>query len=196
MKLVGVYNKSVILTFVGIVFALVGLFNITEYKIVLICLIVSGICDLFDGVVARKCKRTEVEKKFGIEIDSLCDVISFLILPSYFLYVHCQYNKFMVGIVCILYVLAGLERLGWFNVTTEGKTVFYSGLPVTYIALILPIVYLVFFKTVCLSLGLIMSFLIVAFLFVWNVPIKKPIGKWYIFFGVLAIIVSVLLVIL
>ncbi len=196
MKLVGVYNKSVILTFIGVIFALVGMFNIMNYKVALICLIVSGICDLFDGVVARKCKRTDVEKRFGIEIDSLCDVVSFLILPSYFLYVHCQYNKYIVGVVCILYVLAGLERLGWFNIITEGKTIFYSGLPVTYIALILPIIYLIFFKMIYLSLALIISFIIVSFLFVWNIPIKKPVGKWYIFFGLLAIIVSVQLIIL
>ena len=36
---------------------------------------------MFDGVVARKCKRTEDEKRFGVELDSLVDVVNFVVLP-------------------------------------------------------------------------------------------------------------------
>ena len=45
-------------------------------------LLISGICDMFDGKVARKCKRNKKEKMFGIEIDSLADTVNFLLLPA------------------------------------------------------------------------------------------------------------------
>ena len=75
--IIGYYNKSVILTFVGILISIFGMLNVANTDIALTCLILAGICDLFDGVVARKCKRTDKEKAFGVQIDSLADVISF-----------------------------------------------------------------------------------------------------------------------
>ena len=67
------WNKSVILSYVGLVFAIVGMYIcVTTGNILhaLSCLIVSGVCDLFDGKIARMCKRTKDEIKFGIQLDS------------------------------------------------------------------------------------------------------------------------------
>ena len=61
---IGKWNKSVILTYVGLMFAVAGIFlAFTTDKITYSysCLMMAGICDLFDGMVARKCKRTEEE---------------------------------------------------------------------------------------------------------------------------------------
>ena len=58
------WNKSVILTYVGLIFTIVGIYIcLTTQNILhaLSCLMVSGVCDLFDGMVARKCKRTKEE---------------------------------------------------------------------------------------------------------------------------------------
>ena len=45
------------------------------------CLAISGLCDMFDGKIARtKKNRTEVEKRFGIQIDSLSDIVCFGVL--------------------------------------------------------------------------------------------------------------------
>ena len=138
--IIGYYNKSFILTFVGILISIVGMLNAANTDIALTCLILAGICDLFDGVIARKCKRTEKEKEFGVQIDSLADVISFLIFPVVFA-VFNNDNKILAAIIAGVYILAGVERLGWFNVNTgEGKKGYYDGLPVTYSALIIPIV--------------------------------------------------------
>ena len=49
-----------------------------RFKSAVFCLALSGLCDMFDGKIARRKKdRTEDEKKFGIQIDSLCDVVCF-----------------------------------------------------------------------------------------------------------------------
>ena len=63
--IVGKWNKSVILTYVGLLFAIFGMYTSiilgnTQYTIS--CLIIAGMCDLFDGFIARKIKRNEEEK--------------------------------------------------------------------------------------------------------------------------------------
>ena len=64
--MLGKWNKSVILSYIGLSFSVLGVFLIfkgldTKYSIV--CFMYAGICDLFDGQIARKCKRTEQEKR-------------------------------------------------------------------------------------------------------------------------------------
>ena len=82
---IGKWNKSVILTYIGLAVSIFGIFICFNYEnsanLAMSCLIIAGICDLFDGQIARKCKRTEQEKNFGIELDSLVDAIDFIALP-------------------------------------------------------------------------------------------------------------------
>ena len=83
--IIGKWNKSVILSYIGLFFGVFGIyFAIVEnnIKIAFTCLILSGICDMFDGTIARKCKRTEEEKEFGIQLDSLSDLVCFGVLPA------------------------------------------------------------------------------------------------------------------
>lgn len=206
---IGCYNKSVILTYLGVGFSVYGMLYLTNaiqlestnrFDVSMICLIVAGICDLFDGFIARKCNRNEQEKLFGVQIDSLADVISFLIFPVILLN---RFNQNLYGenivmyLLAIFYILCGVIRLAWFN-SNVGETVnrYYQGLPVTYISLILPIYY-AFSKIVrldCFGIGLNIIFVIVAILFILNVKIRKPGGIWYAFFSVLAIGTSVVII--
>lgn len=195
MKIIGCYNKSVILTYIGICSSVVGMFLAINncISIAFICLIISGICDLFDGQVARKCKRNNIEKEFGIQIDSLADIINFVIFPV-ILIINISY-KFYVLPVVILYSLCGVVRLAWFNVNTKQTKYidYYQGLPVTYIALILPVIYLInliFCKEINL-ITLLITMIICAAFFVINIKVKKPKGIWYGIFGILAICVIV-----
>lgn len=186
--IIGYYNKSVILTFVGILISIFGMLNVANTDIALTCLILAGICDLFDGVVARKCKRTDKEKAFGVQIDSLADVISFLMFPVVFVLFNSD-NKILATIVAGVYILAGVERLGWFNVNQEeGKRGYYDGLPVTYSALIIPIANVVFeLLKIQFKYTNYIILVILAFLYVVNVKMKKPTGVWYMIFSCLAI---------
>ena len=116
----------------------------------IICLVVSGVCDLFDGTVARtKKNRTEDEKNFGIQLDSLCDVICFGAFPAIWLYFMGVDSK--VGIASLIfYVLCAVIRLAFFNVleakrqmTEGGSTKYFRGLPVTSASIIFPFFYVV-----------------------------------------------------
>ena len=73
-KMIGFYNYSVILTYIGLVSSVFGITQVFEnhMSIAFLCLLLSGICDLFDGKIARSMKnRTEHEKVFGIQIDNI-----------------------------------------------------------------------------------------------------------------------------
>ena len=82
---IGKFNRTVIVTYLSIVAFLVGAYySIFEGNIAagIICLVVSGLCDTFDGKIARMVKnRTEEDKQFGIQIDSLADVVAFTLSP-------------------------------------------------------------------------------------------------------------------
>lgn len=72
--MLGVYDYTVILTYISLMVSIGGmLFSLNgDCRMALVCLAISGLCDMFDGKVARTKKdRTEAEKRFGIQIDSL-----------------------------------------------------------------------------------------------------------------------------
>ena len=76
--MIGFYNYTVILTYIGLLSSIAGMMFAVNgwYKAALLCLAFSGLCDMFDGKIARrKTDRTEDEKSFGIQIDSLCDMV-------------------------------------------------------------------------------------------------------------------------
>ena len=146
--MLGVYNYTVILTYLGMLSGFSGILCLfsghTEGA--LLCLLGAGVCDVFDGKVASTKKdRTRSEKRFGIQIDSLSDLVCFGVLPAL---IVCQWSKgsFLPLLASSLYLLCALIRLAWFNVDEEerqdreaGPRQTYLGLPVTLSALILPL---------------------------------------------------------
>lgn len=196
---IGVYNLSVVLTYLGLCFSVIGmvLAFLGYVPAAVMCLILSGVCDLFDGTVARACKRTEREKKFGIQIDSLADTVSFGVFPVV-LGICMGFTSRMNIIIYIIYVLAAVIRLAYFNVLAEEKKLLpkkaqeacYYGLPVTSIAIILPFTYNlnIFLNTEVFSKAFPLVMFIVAILFVLNFRIKKPTGIWLVICSVLAAI--------
>lgn len=183
--MLGYYNYTVILTYLSLGSAVSGIFLALRCHPFLgvICLMFSGLCDAFDGKVARTRKQsTEEEKRFGIQIDSLCDLIAFGILPCVIGYaMGMRHIAFIPAFV--LYVLAALVRLAYFNVaeeirqqnTTEIRK-FYSGLPVTSASLLIPLVYgLVHLVDRSMWPVIFASALvIIAILFVCNFRLRKP----------------------
>ena len=201
--MIGKWNKSVILSYIGLAISILGIFLIykgIETKYVLICLMVAGICDLFDGTVARRCKRTEEEKLFGVELDSLIDVVNFLVFPVIIL-LSLGINSWYSILVYILYILFGVARLAFFNITTEDMNKprkYYEGLPVTYAALLFPIIYLLSYllKQDIFNLIYLLSAFIISILFIIRVKIPKPRLVSSLLLIVVAIIITVVYIIL
>lgn len=85
----GIYDYTVILTYISLGISVFGITRALEgdFKVAIFCLALSGLCDMFDGKIARtKKNRTDDEKNFGIQIDSLCDVVCFGIFPAMICY--------------------------------------------------------------------------------------------------------------
>ncbi|MPM54458.1 hypothetical protein SDC9_101236 [bioreactor metagenome] len=147
--MVGIYNYTVLMTYFGVVSAVVGI-GLAMYgrtSMAIVCLMISGFCDLFDGSIAKTRKRNEQEKKFGIQIDSLADMICFGVLPAAIGF-SIGLTKWYEAAVLVLFVLAALIRLAYYNVTEDElqfneKTSrqYYDGLPVTTVALLIPLIY-------------------------------------------------------
>lgn len=198
---IGFYGASVFLTYFGLAFAVSGMViaSLGYIPIAVMCLILSGICDMFDGTVARACKRSEAEKKFGIQIDSLVDTVAFGIFPIV-LGICMGFTSRINILIYILYALAAVIRLAYFNVMAEEKTIFnkkkkesvsyYFGLPVTSIAIILPFTYnlSIFMHPSVFQTAYPLVMLMTAILFVLNIKIKKPTGIWYVVCSILAVI--------
>ena len=155
------------------------------------CLIIAGVCDMFDGFVARKCKRDEEEKDFGVQLDSLVDSISFIAFPIVIFLKSISNNVFTI-IALILFAICGIARLAYFNIKVENNNEpvkFYTGLPVTYTALIFPILYLIkgLLDQNIFEIMIIANIFIVSILNILKIKVPKPKGIAYAFFSMLAI---------
>ncbi len=202
--MIGYYNYTVILTYIGTVFGFTGItytFN-GNFKMAIICLLVAGFCDMFDGKIASTMKRTEQEKKFGIQIDSLSDLICFGVLPALIVWKSTNGESIYLSI-SIAYLLSALVRLAWFNVDEEerqnkedGGRAVYLGLPVTTSALILPIV-MGILQLLNLPVGKILPWVLlcIAVAFIAPFRLRKPglIGKIIMVLFGIAGLVAVLL---
>ena len=180
--IIGYYSKSVFITYLGVISGTIGMFLAFNHKITyaLICLVISGICDGFDGKVARKCKRSNEEKSFGIQIDSLADMVSFVFLPITIFY-GLGYTEWYNIAIFAMFTLGGVIRLGYFNVIADekgkdGPVKYYSGLPVTSSAIIFPLVYILksFTGTSEFAMIYTLTMAFVAVLYVLNFKLKKP----------------------
>lgn len=182
--MIGFYSYTVVLTYLGLASAAMGMILTFQgfAKYALFCLAFSGLCDMFDGKVARlKKNRTEDEKRFGIQIDSLCDVVCFGAFPMILCYSIGMRGPAGISIL-VFYLIAGVIRLAFFNVMEEKRQEetdearkYYQGLPITSIAIILPL-----FCTLRPLLGhrflseLHICILTVGLLFIINFPLRKP----------------------
>ncbi len=182
--MLGYYNYTVILTYLGMLTAFFGITLSLQGNLAgaLICLMVAGFCDMFDGKVASTmADRTVSQKRFGIQIDSLSDLICFGVLPAIIVY-QSDMDHAIVPYIAAAYLLCALIRLAYFNVDeeerqsqTEESRTLYLGLPVTTVALLLPAAFCadhyLHWSTVILFPALLV---VMGLAFLTPFPLKKP----------------------
>ncbi|MCH5264936.1 MAG: CDP-alcohol phosphatidyltransferase family protein [Lachnospiraceae bacterium] len=184
--MIGFYNYSVIVTYLGVALSVIGmaLACTGHFEYSILCLALAGACDTFDGKIARAMKnRTREMEIFGVQIDSLCDMVCFGVTPAVIAY-HMGLQRAWGIAIEIIFVLCGVIRLAYFNMLEELKHMeppkdekkYYRGLPITTITIVFPIIYLfhpwVPQETFTIILALML--LIVAFLYILDFRIKKP----------------------
>ncbi len=203
--MIGVFSYTVWLTYLSLISACLGIaFSLNQSGcpyIGVFFLLFCGLCDAFDGKVASSKKnRNTFEKKFGIQIDSLADLVAFGVLPmsiglavyrsssfinDFVLLSSTVWYAFLFRIlvfgIFLFYALAAMIRLAYFNVTEEerqskepGTRKTYTGLPVTSSALIFPSLLLLNYLTsLDLSLLYFGGLFVTGFLFLLKFQIKK-----------------------
>lgn len=184
--MIGFYDYTVILTYISFISAVAGIFSASEMQLrwAIFFLAFSGLCDMFDGKIARtKKNRTDDEKAFGIQIDSLCDIVCFGALPIVICY-KLGMDRIYSMLILALYGLAGLIRLGYFNVMEAkrqaregGAREYYQGLPITSMAIALPILFVVsplFPNHTAFVTVLHVAVALVGFLFIFDFKLRKP----------------------
>ena len=215
--MIGFYNYTMILTYLSLISATGGIIIATQGSghpyVGMFFLLISGLCDAFDGRVARMKKdRTELEKRFGVQVDSLADLVAFGVLPccignamlrSNPKYVDrpfflddaggLHWYSFVLGAITVFYVVAALVRLAYFNATEEERAeaakesgrAEFTGLPVTSAALVFPFILMLhYIFSMDFTVVYFSVMLLMAFLFVGRFKIKKPTmkGVWVMIF--------------
>ena len=185
IHLIGVYDYTVLLTYLSLISSIIGITQSIhgDYKTAIFCLAFSGLCDAFDGRIARtKGNRTDDEKNFGIQLDSLCDIVCFGVFPAVICYLLGVRGTLGMFVVCF-YVLCALIRLAYFNVLEAnrqkeegGTNKVYHGLPVTSISIILPLLFWLQYLVPDMVFLVILhiTLVVVGFLFILDIPVKKP----------------------
>ena len=201
--MIGFYNYTVILTYISLVISSVGIgFAVTGNPFsAMLCLMASGVCDMFDGMIARTRKKsTDEEKRFGIQLDSLCDIVCFGVLPAATGITMAEGQSTLLQVVSwafgALLILGALIRLAYFNVTEEtrqategGRRKSYLGVPVTTSAMVFPLMYaLSLLLPAPLSLWIYPAFvLITALSFITPVKVPKAHGKGLVVMGLIGL---------
>ncbi len=186
-RIVGYWHYGVILTYLSAISAVVGI-CISSMRLTpewgVLCLLISGLCDTFDGMVAKSRKnRSSEDISFGVQIDSMCDLVAFGILPVAIGFGMGMKKWYFIVLFCV-YVMCAIIRLAYYNVSelkrTEevaggGRTSF-EGMPVTSIAVALPVFYLfstMFHRHLITCLIMAGCFLLAAVLFVVRFRMPK-----------------------
>lgn len=127
--------------FLSIIHVLEGELEIAAWLIV-----IAGAFDALDGFMAR---LTNTSSEFGIELDSLCDLVSFGVAPAFLLYSFTLYDFNTMGmLLAAIPVLCGAVRLSRFNVEAKVEdSAFFSGLPIPVQAIMMAAFFLTFHET-------------------------------------------------
>jgi len=118
-------------TLMNLLCGFLALTQVLEGAFVLSCwlIVLAGFFDLMDGMMAR---LTDADSPFGVQLDSLSDVVSFGVAPSFLVYGYALNTFGPLGmIVAALPALCGSVRLARYNVNTESDDKEgFEGLPI------------------------------------------------------------------
>ena len=176
--IIGFYRKCDLLTMFSICTAFLGLMLAlaSHYTIAIVCLMICGICDAFDGKLARKYKYSKKQQIYGQQLDSLSDAFCFGAFPA--LLTCLLSNKISTYFIATIYLLCGIVRLAYFNMLASDdntKPKGFIGIPITTVAITYPIFFLLlrFINFELIPKVLPFILLLQAISFIINIKIPK-----------------------
>jgi CDP-diacylglycerol--serine O-phosphatidyltransferase len=180
----------------GLLCALLGIYYaiIGNFSVALIAVLWAVLFDWADGIIARQITgRTDHQRAFGGQLDSLIDIVSFGVFPAIFLLSYGRFGLwFLPG--AFLIVAISVIRLSYFNLfgMIDDKT--YMGLALDNNVIILSFVFL-FEGFINHSKFSIILYALMMVCLVLNVaPVRTPkvSGKWVVVFIVYTLALTVI----
>jgi phosphatidylserine synthase len=190
------YTKDLpnLCSLVGLVCAVLAIYYavLKVFPAAMIGMIWAVFFDWSDGIIARRMQRTEEQRLFGGQLDSLIDIVSFGICPAVVLLSYGHFSPWFIPGAFIV-VAAGVIRLSYFNVfgLVDGST--YVGLALDNNVIVLVFVFLfsgLFGRTV-FAVAVYMLLVLLAGLNVAPIRTPKLSGRWYYALIVYALSLSV-----
>ncbi len=184
--------------FLSLIFASQG-----DFHMAALFIFIAAFFDLIDGLLAR---LTKTASMFGVELDSLADVVSFGAAPAFLIYQSYLIKYDIWGIVISsLLLIFGAFRLARFNVQIEDVKIKldFNGLPIPFSALAISSLVLFYhngvniikpFDSMIIPLVIVLSLLMVSNIKYNTLPkVKKLDSVGKLFLSVLAIVALVLI---
>jgi CDP-diacylglycerol---serine O-phosphatidyltransferase len=144
MGMLSFMNAANAVTLVGVAAGVVGIVLSSQGHVpwAALALIVSGYCDGFDGMLARRLtNRTDEQKAFGAHMDTIHDACAFGMAPVALLHAAGMKTPLEVAAL-VLFSCCAVWRLAYFDTVglkeEPGGTRSFTGLPTTFTALVIP----------------------------------------------------------
>jgi CDP-diacylglycerol--serine O-phosphatidyltransferase len=185
----------------GLFCAMLGIYCavLKNFPAAVILIMWAVLFDWGDGIIARRIKgRTDEQRSFGAQLDSLIDMVSFGLFPAVFLLCYGDFSiLFLPGAFVIL--AAAAIRLSYFNVFGLVNSKTYKGLALDNNVIILSFAFLFepLFSTADFSIILYTMFMVMAGFNLSSLRTPKFAGRWFyalmIYTLVLTIIYSIII---
>ncbi|WP_320034055.1 CDP-alcohol phosphatidyltransferase family protein [Halarcobacter sp.] len=175
------FNLANLATFFNIAAGMMAIYYLTHDNFLASALFawLAGGFDIVDGKIARK---YNLSTEFGIQLDSFADFLSFVIVPSMFIFFAVIDGKELmlftplVAFAFIYYVISGLRRLIQFNINAQEGSVekYFTGVPTPLGAILLWVVYLIWLTGIINENIVLISMIVIGYLLNSKLKIKHP----------------------
>ena len=175
------FNLANLATFFNITAGVLAIYFLTHDQFFGAALFawIAGAFDIVDGKIARK---YNLSTEFGIQLDSFADFLSFVIVPTMFIFFavidgkELELNTVLVVFAFVYYVISGLRRLIQFNIDSEEGAVakYFVGIPTPLGAILLWVVYLVWLTGILPETLVLISMVIIGYLLNSKMKIPHP----------------------
>ena len=165
-----IWIKANLVSFLGLIFTALGIYFCFIGKIgyAVLLLAMSGISDGIDGNFAKKFRKKGQNPEYGVQLDSLADIVCSGVLPV-IICLSLGFTEWYNAIIYCIFLICGITRLTYYNVNSSNDK-FYKGVPITVSTFVIPIIYCFTKKNIYYSLSL----LILSICYVLNIKIEKP----------------------
>ena len=174
----------------AIYFAIVG-----NFPAAMIGLVWAVFFDWSDGNIARRMKdRTDEQRKFGGQMDSLIDIVSFGICPAVVLLSYGDFSPWFIP-GAFLIAAAGVLRLSYFNVFGLADKSSFQGLAIDNNGIFLVLIFVVNSFVNASSFTILLYITILALAVLNVAPVRTPklsSGRWYYAIALYTLVVTLL----